>query len=207
MKYHILSKHRSFQIFGAGFLLLTLITACSSNNDSSTLSFQEEFKREDPNTELAASPETTASTSTQENSQTGNLLQSAPEISESTPQPSPNQSDLYPGTRVIDGDTLEVSINGQTEKVRLIGVDTPESVHPSKSVECFSIEASNKAKSTLEDQRVRLESDPSQSDRDKYQRLLRYVFLEDSTNFNRMMIEHGFPCHTIGRFAKPGKQV
>ncbi|MFC1509843.1 thermonuclease family protein, partial [Candidatus Omnitrophota bacterium] len=106
--------------------------------------------------------------------------------------PSPDKSDLYPVTRVIDGDTLEVSINGQTEKVRLIGIDTPESVHPSKPVECFGMEASNKAKETLEGQQVRLESDQSQGDRDKYQRLLRYVFLENGTNFNKMMIEQGY---------------
>ena len=48
----------------------------------------------------------------------------------------------YTVTRVIDGDTIEILADGPTHKVRLIGVDTPETVHPSKPVEYFGIEAS-----------------------------------------------------------------
>ena len=50
--------------------------------------------------------------------------------------------DFYLCTRVIDGDTIVVEIDGKQEKVRLIGVDTPETVHPSKPVEYFGKEAS-----------------------------------------------------------------
>ena len=98
----------------------------------------------------------------------------------------------YKVLRVIDGDTLEVSIDGKTEKIRLIGIDTPETVHPYKPVECFGKEASNKAKELLLNQEVRLEVDSTQGDADKYGRLLRYVFRSDGLFFNKWMIENGY---------------
>ena len=94
--------------------------------------------------------------------------------------------------RVIDGDTIKVLINNKEETVRLIGIDSPETVDPRKPVQCFGIEASNKAKEILNNQTVRLESDPTQGERDKYGRLLRYVFLLDRTNFNKLMISQGY---------------
>jgi len=75
-------------------------------------------------------------------------------------------------TRVVDGDTIEIE-GGQ--KVRYIGIDTPETVDPRKPVECFGKEASNKNKELVEGKRVRLEKDVSETD--KYGRLLRYVYL------------------------------
>ncbi len=82
--------------------------------------------------------------------------------------------DLYLVRRVKDGDTIELE-NG--EVVRYIGIDTPESVHPRRPIECFGIEASLKNKELVEGKRVRLEKDIT--DRDKYGRLLRYVYIED----------------------------
>ncbi len=98
----------------------------------------------------------------------------------------------YKIIKVVDGDTISVSMNGKTETLRLIGINTPETVDPRKPVECFGKEASNKAKSILEGQSVRLEADPSQGERDKYNRLLRYVFLLDGTFFNKSMIQQGY---------------
>jgi micrococcal nuclease len=103
---------------------------------------------------------------------------------------SPNK--FYDVVRTVDGDTLVVQLNGVAEKVRLIGLDTPEIVDPRKTVECFGKEASEEAKKILTGQRVRLETDPSQEERDKYGRLLAYVFLENGANFNRLMIENGY---------------
>jgi len=77
--------------------------------------------------------------------------------------------------RVIDGDTIEVNIHGSLYKVRYIGIDTPETVHPSKPVECFGKEASEKNRQLVEDKLVRLEKDISETD--KYGRLLRYVWI------------------------------
>lgn len=95
-------------------------------------------------------------------------------------------------TAVVDGDTLKIEVDGQTETVRLIGIDTPEVVDPRRPVQCFGREASQKAKDVLLHQRVRLVADATQSDRDKYGRLIRYVFLEDGTSFNQLMIEEGY---------------
>lgn len=94
-------------------------------------------------------------------------------------------------TRVVDGDTIVVTTPGKTEKVRLIGVDTPETVDPRKPVQCFGKEASDFTKSLLTNKSVRLDADPSQNDRDKYGRLLRYVFLA-GVNVNEKIIAEGY---------------
>ena len=98
----------------------------------------------------------------------------------------------YKVVEVVDGDTVKIDMNGTTETIRLIGIDTPETVHPSKPVECFGIEASNKAKELLSGKTVSLETDISQGERDKYGRLLGYIILADGTNFNLQMIKQGY---------------
>ena len=98
----------------------------------------------------------------------------------------------YPVVRVVDGDTIVALIHGAEEKVRLIGLNTPETVDPRKLVECFGKEASDEARKILSGTSVRLETDPSQAVRDKYGRLLAYIFLPDGTNFDKMMIENGY---------------
>ena len=98
--------------------------------------------------------------------------------------------DFYLCTRVVDGDTIVVEIGGKLEKVRLIGVDTPETVHPSKPVEYFGKEASDFTKRTVERKNVRLEYDWQK--RDKYGRLLAYVYLEDGTFLNSEIIKQGY---------------
>lgn len=103
----------------------------------------------------------------------------------------PNK-EYFTVVKVVDGDTIDVMINGNTERLRLIGIDTPETVDPRKPVQCFGIEASNKAKSLLAGTRVALEQDASQDERDAYGRLLVYVFLQDGTNFNHYMIAEGY---------------
>ena len=108
------------------------------------------------------------------------------------PVPVPIKAGFVKVVSIVDGDTIKVSINGETKTVRLIGIDTPEVVDPRSPVQCFGKEASDKAKYILTNKIVRLESDPTQGDLDKYQRLLRYVFLEDGTFFNKIMIEQGY---------------
>ncbi len=93
-------------------------------------------------------------------------------------------------TRVVDGDTIVVDIGGKEEKIRLLGVDTPETVHPSKPVEYFGKEASAFTKQMVEGKRVRLEYDWQK--RDKYGRLLAYVYLEDGTFLNAEIIKQGY---------------
>lgn len=85
-------------------------------------------------------------------------------------------------SRVVDGDTIEVAFDGTKEKVRLIGVDTPETVHPSKGVEPFGPEASNYTKNRLDGKTVYLEK--GVQERDKYGRLLAYVWQEPPTEIS-----------------------
>jgi micrococcal nuclease len=105
-------------------------------------------------------------------------------------------------TRVIDGDTIEVAMEGRKEKVRLIGVDTPETKHPSKPVQRFGKEASAFTERMAEGKRVRLEFD--WQERDKYGRLLAYVYLEDGTFLNAEIIRQGYG-HAYTRY--PYKRI
>jgi len=90
---------------------------------------------------------------------------------------------------VIDGDTIDVLLRGKVERVRLIGVDTPETVHPFKEIEHFGKEASSYTKSQLQDARVTLEYDLSR--RGKYGRLLAYVHIGER-HFNAELISKGY---------------
>jgi micrococcal nuclease len=90
--------------------------------------------------------------------------------------------DFIPVKRVIDGDTIMLESG---ERVRLIGVNTPETVHPKKAVEAFGKEASAFTKRTVEGKLVRLEFDPlagGREQKDRYKRTLAYVFLHDGTH-------------------------
>lgn len=99
---------------------------------------------------------------------------------------------FYPVIKVTDGDTIQVSIEGKTEKIRLIGINTPETVDPRRTVQCFGKEASSRMKELAENKKVRLEYDDSQGYRDTYGRMLAYVYLEDGQMLNRKMIAEGY---------------
>ncbi len=101
---------------------------------------------------------------------------------------SESESDIISGTvkRVIDGDTLVVSINNQDRRVRMLGVDTPETVHPKKGVQPYGKEASNFTKQSLTGRRVWLEYDSSPLDR--YERHLAYIWLEKPAKINESSI-------------------
>ena len=101
--------------------------------------------------------------------------------------------------RVVDGDTIRVRIEeivegpgagqttiGEEYPVRLIGIDTPESVRPGTPVECFGREASDAAKALLEGEEVRMVKDVENVD--QYDRLLRYVYLADEMANARMVV-------------------
>ena len=89
--------------------------------------------------------------------------------------------------RVIDGDTIELE---NKQIVRYIGVDSPELHHPKKSVECFASAAAEFNKKLVEGKTVRLEKDVSETD--KYKRLLRYVWIDDSKMINEIMVREGY---------------
>lgn len=106
-----------------------------------------------------------------------------------------NDKDSAQIVKVVDGDTITVSLNGKNETIRIIGINTPETVDPRKTVECFGIEASSKAKEFFKSKnyQVFLERDGGQGERDKYQRLLRYVFTDNGTlDYGLNMIATGY---------------
>jgi micrococcal nuclease len=94
--------------------------------------------------------------------------------------------------RVVDGDTLAVRVAGRRERVRLIGMDTPESVKPNTPVQCFAIEASNRTKALLPaGTAVRLVGDVEA--RDRYKRVLAYVYrAKDNLFVNLTLAREGF---------------
>jgi endonuclease YncB( thermonuclease family) len=99
---------------------------------------------------------------------------------EPAPEPAPATSEAV--TRVIDGDTIVVG----TERVRLLGIDAPE------TGECYARDATLHLNHVAIGKQVQLEPDPSQDDRDRYGRLLRYVRMPSGTNLNRYMIGEGY---------------
>ncbi len=105
---------------------------------------------------------------------------------------SPPPPGMYRVIRVDDGDTIVVDMAGVEEKVRFIGVDTPEVHDPRKAVQCFGKAASEHTKSLIGEGPVRLETDPLSSNRDRYNRLLRYIYLADGTLVNQSIIEQGY---------------
>ena len=102
---------------------------------------------------------------------------------------SPNSATVK---EVVDGDTIEIAIGGNTERVRLIGINTPETKHPTKGVECFGPEASAYTEQLLpEGTALRVERDVEA--RDKYGRLLLYVYIANSNVFvNLDLVMNGY---------------
>jgi len=95
--------------------------------------------------------------------------------------------------RVVDGDTIVVQVKGHPETVRLIGVDTPETKDPRKPVQYFGKEASEFTARLLNGQRVRLEIQTVPTSRDRYGRLLAFVYREsDNLLVNKEIIRQGY---------------
>ena len=106
--------------------------------------------------------------------------------------PQDRQSDLVKIAHVIDGDTVDIDIKGRTERVRLIGVNTPETKHPTKPIECFGPEASAYLTQLLpKGTTVRIERDVEA--RDRYGRMLLYLYLGSNDLFiNLDLVARGY---------------
>ena len=117
-----------------------------------------------------------------------------------------DRTDYYKVSRVVDGDTLEIiytgtnnsnaganaSSNTEYKKVRLIGINTPETVDPRRTVQCYGKEASKYMKDIAEGEYVQLEYDATQAKTDKYGRLLAYAYLQNGEMLNEKMIADGY---------------
>lgn len=116
-------------------------------------------------------------------------------------------AELQPGQYTVvsfaDGDTIEVDMNGVNERVRFIGVDTPETQDPRVPVQCFGKAASEFTKNLIGSNPVRLEADPTNTNRDRYNRLLRYVYMSDGRLVNAEIIKAGYGfAYTLFPFEK-----
>lgn len=100
--------------------------------------------------------------------------------------PSLEEKETVLVTKVIDGDTIEIEGG---KRVRYIGIDTPETEDPRRKVQCFGQEAYQKNKELVEGKEVRLEKDVSE--KDKYGRLLRYVYIGD-VFVNDYLVREGY---------------
>lgn len=100
-------------------------------------------------------------------------------------------NNYYAVIKVVDGDTFWVDDGSEKGlKIRLIGINTPETVHPAKPVEYFGKEASNYVKKLLTNKKVRLEYDVQKIDR--FGRTLAYVYLQDGRFLNALLVENGY---------------
>ena len=110
------------------------------------------------------------------------------------PRAEPPDGSSHTIVGVVDGDTAKIRFQGETISMRIIGIDTPETVHPSRPVEPYGPEATVRARELLEGKTVTLEydADPEHDRFGKYGRLLIYVRLEDGRDFGKLMVEGGF---------------
>lgn len=122
----------------------------------------------------------------------------APSVSSSVTVSSTLRTNAFV-VRAVDGDTLVVKLDDETNsstsperRVRLLGMNTPETVDRRRPVECFGKEASAYMHALVDGKRIRLEADPQADERDKYQRLLRNAFLTDGTDVNATMVREGY---------------
>lgn len=112
---------------------------------------------------------------------------------------------FHPVTQVFDGDTFEAEIDGKREKIRMLGIDTPEKWDSDKlnrdaertgkdknTIKLLGDLATEYMKKLISGRNVRLEFDPKGDDRDRYGRMLRYAYLEDGTFLNLKIVEDGY---------------
>lgn len=105
-----------------------------------------------------------------------------------------NQPGLYSINHFVDGDTISVNMNGTNETVRFIGVDTPETHKPNTPVQCYGPAAAAYTQNRIKAAggHVRLVADSLSTNRDRYNRLLRYVYLPDGTNLDQTLVAKGY---------------
>jgi len=119
-----------------------------------------------------------------------------------------DKNKIYEIKRVLDGDTFEIENNNKTILVRMLGIDTPETIDPRKPIQCFGKEASDKTKELLQGNSITLEIDSTQSNLDKYGRILAYVYrANDNLFINQYLLDQGYAReYTYGLAYKKQKE-
>jgi micrococcal nuclease len=158
---------------------LTKQKQLNNQNELSSVSKNEEDSSSLKPDSSIATPETLGSQS-ENNNENGDIIDILKE-SDNT-----KSNDYLVVSYVIDGDTIELE-SGQ--RVRYIGIDTPETKDPRRPVQCFGEEAYLKNKELVEGRAVRLEKDVSETD--KYGRLLRYIWIDDMM-VNELLVREGY---------------
>jgi len=119
-----------------------------------------------------------------------------------------NQPGLYSIAHFVDGDTIAVDMDGHEETVRFIGVDTPETHKPNTPVQCYGPDAAAYTKSLIGSNKVRLQADNLDTNRDRYGRLLRYIYLPDGTLVQDRLVSEGYAfAYTQFPFEKKQQMV
>jgi micrococcal nuclease len=116
----------------------------------------------------------------------------APPAQQQSKQPAASEKGTYQVSRFIDGDTFAADVNGKDETIRIIGIDTPETHAPGKPVQCYGPAASAYLKTLIGESEVTLENDPKNDNRDRYGRLLRHVYLPNSSSVALAIIQNGY---------------
>jgi len=109
----------------------------------------------------------------------------------------------YPISYVVDGDTFKAMVDGKEITVRMLGIDTPETVDPRKPVQCYGPEASTETKGLLTGHSVRLSLNPDREVKDMYGRYLAYVYRDDGMFVNEYLLENGFAREYTYTKSKP----
>lgn len=112
------------------------------------------------------------------------------------------QPGAYTVKQFVDGDTVLVDMNGTEEKIRFIGIDTPETHKENTPVQCYGPAAAAYTKNRIGSGSIRLVADTLTTNRDRYDRLLRYVYLEDGSNLNLELVQKGYAFAYAFPFAK-----
>ncbi len=106
--------------------------------------------------------------------------------------------ECYQVVYIYDGDTIKVNLDGKEEKIRLLGIDTPEMNYESKKKpDCYAQNAKDKLKNMIGNSCIKLKSDKLSGDKDKYDRLLRYIYLPDGKFLNMELVKQGYAFNYI----------
>lgn len=119
------------------------------------------------------------------------LLQSHAPVKQAIVKTVQAETGSYSINHFVDGDTIAINMNGAVETIRFVGIDTPETHKPNTPVQCYGPAASAFTKASIGTQPVKLVADSLSTNRDKYNRLLRYVILPDGTNLNEKLVQTG----------------